>query len=497
MTSASSPAPRLRAIAICTLSIAVLGLAGCASFAGIGSDRQLAQPDSFATDRSLPAGQGAWPSTDWVKQFGDAQLSTLIDEAMAASPTLQQAQARIAAASALAESKGAPLLPSVNAQADFTRNQFSETTIYPAPYGGNWYNEKRAFLTLGYELDLWGKNHAALGQAVSNRKAAEATAQETRLVLASSIASTYSQLATEYALHAILTRTVAQRELLQNITADRVKTGLDTQIERNQSRGSAADARAQLVQSEGQIILTKQQLGALIGKGPDRGLQITEPQMHAITTPALPQNLPLNLLGRRPDIVAARWKVEAATRGIDVAKARFYPDINISASIGFDTLMNANPFTAASKSIAFGPAISLPIFEGGALRANLKGEYASYDLAVGTYNQTLNDAYGDVARQITAIRFIDQQLPIRREALNASTRAYDLAKERYRIGLASQLVVLNAETALLAQQQTLINIEANRRNQQIALFKSLGGGFNAQDAGLAVTESSSATTARP
>lgn len=497
MTSASSPVPRLRAIAICTLSIAVLGLAGCASFAGIGSDRQLAQPDSFATDRSLPAGQGAWPSTDWVKQFGDAQLSTLIDEAMAASPSLQQAQARIAAASALAESKGAPLLPSITAEADVTRNLFSETTIYPAPYGGSWYNEKRAFLSLGYELDLWGKNHAALEQAVSNRKAAEATAQETRLVLASSIASTYSQLATEYALHAVLKRTVAQRELLQNITADRVKTGLDTQIERNQSRGSSADARAQLVQSEGQIILTKQQLGALIGKGPDRGLQITEPQMHAIATPALPQNLPLNLLGRRPDIVAARWKVEAATKGIDVAKARFYPDINISASVGFDTLMNANPFTAASKSIAFGPAISLPIFEGGALRANLKGEYASYDLAVGSYNQTLNDAYGDVARQITAIRFIDQQLPIRREALNSTTRAYDLAKERYRIGLASQLVVLNAETALLAQQQTLINIEANRRNQQIALFKSLGGGFNAQDAGLAVTEPAAATTARP
>jgi len=133
MTSASSPAPRLRAIAICTLSIAVLGLAGCASFAGIGSDRQLAQPDSFATDRSLPAGQGAWPSTDWVKQFGDAQLSTLIDEAMAASPSLQQAQARIAAASALAESKGAPLLPSITAEADVTRNLFPKPRFIRPP----------------------------------------------------------------------------------------------------------------------------------------------------------------------------------------------------------------------------------------------------------------------------------------------------------------------------------------------------------------------------
>lgn len=487
MKSASSPALRLRVIAMCALSIGVLGLSGCASFSGIHSDQHLAQPGDFAVERSLSgASQGQWPTANWVDQFGDPQLSALIAEAIAGNPSLQQAQARIAAAGALAESRGAPLLPSVSADASFTRNLFPETTIYPAPYGGNWYNEKKAFLSLGYELDVWGKNHAALEQAVSQRKAAEASAQETRLVIASSIASAYNQLATEYALHDILQRTVTQRESLQKITADRVKTGLDTQIERSQSQGSSADARAQLVQSEGQITLTRQQIGVLMGKGPDRGLQITAPRMSVLNTPELPSALPLNLLGRRPDIVAARWQVEAAGKDIDVAKARFYPDINLSAMIGFDSLINANPFTAASKSISYGPAISLPIFEGGALRANLKGSYAAYDLAVASYNQTLNDAYGDVAKQITGIRSIDRQLPIRREALSSSQRAYDLARERYRIGLTSQLVVLNAETALLGQQQTLINLEASRRNQQIGLFKALGGGFDAQQAGLAI-----------
>lgn len=491
MKSASSPALRLRVIALCALTIGMLGLSGCASFSGIDSDKHMAQPGDYAAERSL-AGQGQWPAANWVDQFGDAQLSALIAEAMENSPSLQQAQARIASASALAESKGAPLLPTVTADASFTRNLFPETTIYPPPYGGSWYNEKKAFLNLGYELDLWGKNHAALAQAVSQQKAAEAAAQETRLVLASSIASTYNQLATEYALHDIAQRTVNQRESLQRITADRVKTGLDTQIERNQSQGSSAEARAQLVQSEGQITLTRQQLGVLIGKGPDRGLQIAAPRMATLITPELPAQLPLNLLGRRPDIVAARWQVEAATKDIDVAKARFYPDINLSAMIGFDSLLNSNPFTASSKSIAFGPAISLPIFEGGALRANLKGSYASYDMAVASYNQTLNEAYGDVARQITGIRSIDRQLPIRREALASSQRAYDLARERYRIGLTSQLVVLNAETALLGQQQALINLEASKRNQQIGLFKALGGGFDAQQAGLAIV-----TTAAP
>jgi NodT family efflux transporter outer membrane factor (OMF) lipoprotein len=245
------------------------------------------------------------------------------------------------------------------------RNQFSSTSIYPPPYGGNWYNEKKAGLNVGYELDLWNKNQAALEQAISSQKAAQASEQEARLALTASIVSVYSQLAAQYAVQDILQRTVEQRSSLETITADRVGpawTARSTQpVAHQQCR-----CRAQLEQSAGQIVLLRQQLGALTGKGPDRGLQLAPPSMQNLATPGLPADLPLNLLGRRPDIVAARWQVEAASRGIDVAKARFYPDINLSAMIGFDSLVDANPFTAASKSIAFGPAITLPIFEGGA-----------------------------------------------------------------------------------------------------------------------------------
>jgi NodT family efflux transporter outer membrane factor (OMF) lipoprotein len=239
-----------------------------------------------------------------------------------------------------------------------------------------------------------------------------------------------------------------------------------------------------VAENEGQIIMTRQQLGALLGKGPDRGMQIERPRIDTLVTPALPDDVPLNLLGRRPDIVAARWEVEAAGSGIKAAKARFYPDINLSASIGFESLSQANPFTAASRAISFGPALSLPIFDAGALRANLKGQVASYDLAVANYNQTLNEAYADVARQIAAIHSIDAQLPIRREALAAARRGFALAQERYRLGLTSQLVTVSAESTLLSQQQILLGLEVNRRNQQIGLFKALCGGFDAKSAGL-------------
>ena len=470
---------------IALLSVfAAFAISGCANYSGIGDGNKIARPDDFATKQSVTTGGGAWPAVDWVAQFGDPQLTALIDEAMASNPTLQQAQARINAANAAAEGRGAALLPSVNAQASYIRNRFSDTSIYPPPYGGAWWNSKTAMLNLSYELDLWGKNQAALAQAVSQQKAAQASAQQARLALASSIASTYNQLAAEYALQDILNRTVVQRGTLQKITANRVQNGLDSQVERNQSVGSEADARAQLAENEGEIILTRQQLGALLGKGPDRGMQLTRPRVATLVTPALPDDLPLNLLGRRPDIVAARWQVEAAESGIKEAKARFYPDINLSASIGFDSLANANPFTAASKVINFGPAISLPIFDAGALRAGLKSQVAAYDLAVANYNQALNDAYADVAHQIAAIHSIDVQLPIRREAVTAAQRGYALAQERYRLGLASQLTTVGAESTLLSQQQILLSLEVNRRNQQIGLFKALGGGFDAGSTGL-------------
>lgn len=481
-----TPAPARPAAAM--LGAALLAaclLPGCASFKGIGDGEKPAQPSDFAT-QSLQVRQdgGTWPAMDWINQFGDPQLAALIDEAMASSPTLQQAQARINAANATAEGRGAVLLPSVNAQASFIRNRFSETSLYPPPYGGGWYNSQTAMLKVGYELDLWGKNHAALAQAVSQQKAAQANAQQARLALASAIASSYNQLAGLYALQDVLQRTVAQRSTLQNITANRVQNGLDTQVERNQSIGSSADARAQLVDLQGQIVVTRQQLGALLGKGPDRGLQIAVPRMQQLATPPLPADLPLDLLGRRPDIVAARWQVEAAGSGIKQAKARFYPDINLSASIGIETLASGNPFLAANRAITFGPAISLPIFDAGALRANLKGQVAAYDLAVANYNQALNDAYADVANQIAAIHAIDAQLPIRREALEASRRGFELAQDRYRLGLVSQLTTVAAESTLLSQQQIMLNLETSRRNQQIGLFKALGGGFDARVAGL-------------
>ena len=456
----------------------MLTLGGCVNYIGIKSSKKIAKPSQYPINKSTPKQNGHWPTTNWAKQFGDPQLVSLINEALANNPSLQAAQARVVQARALAKSKQSGLFPTANLQSQVARGRLSET-LFPPSFGiGGWFTLGEFLSRINYDLDLWGKNLANYKQALSQEKTSEATAQEARLSIAISVASTYNQLAYYYALRQVLRRTVAQRVALDKISLIRLRSGLDTQVQINQSRNTTANAKTQLLDIEGQIILTRQQLGTLLGAGPDRGLTIKNPRLMSVNTPKLPADLPLHLLGRRPDIVGARWSVEAACQGVNNAKAQFYPDVNLAALAGFLSLGLNHLFENASTEYQFGPALSLPIFDGGNLRAQLRGQYGKYEEAVANYNLTLNNALSDVATQITAIHSTDQQLSAQKEALYASERAYNVARYQYRTGLASQLVVLDAETLFLNAQQSRLQLVANRRNLQIAMIKALGGGFN-------------------
>lgn len=463
---------------ICMIVSTLTPLSGCVNYMGIHSQKKIAQPSQFPTPKSIPKQNGHWPTTNWAKEFGDPQLILLINEALSKNPSLQVAQARVVQARALVESKQSALLPTANLQSQVARGRLSKTLFPPYLGIGGWFTLGAFLSRINYDLDLWGKNTANYKQALSQEKASEAAAQEARLSIAASVASTYNQLAYYYALRQVLRRTVAQRVALSKISLVRLKSGLDTQVQINQSKNTTANARTQLLDIEGQIILTRHQLGTLLGAGPDRGLTINNPRLMSVNTPKLPAHLPLHLLGRRPDIVGARWSVEAACQGVTHAKAQFYPDVNLAALAGFLSLGLNNLFTNASTQYQIGPALSLPLFDGGNLRAQLRGQYGKYEEAVAQYNLTLNNALSDVADQITAIRSTEQQLSTQTEALDTSQRAYNLAKYQYRTGLASQLVVLDAETLFLNAQQTRLQLVANRRHLQIALIKALGGGFN-------------------
>jgi NodT family efflux transporter outer membrane factor (OMF) lipoprotein len=452
-------------------------LSACANYAGIHSDQQIAQPQSYETTQSIPSESGHWPAAGWADQFGDAQLKALLAEALKNSPSLDQARARVAAANAYSETAKANTMPKVGADYSLTRQQFSGTALVPPPYAGSWQTENKLLASASYDLDLWGKNREALKAAISQRQASEADAEVVKLTLNTSIARAYNQLARLYDMRDIAAKEVAQRDQIERIAAGRIATGLDTEVERKTAQANVATSHASLTALDGQILTTRYQIAALLGAGPDRGLTIQRPALGMGNEVLLPDNLPADLVSRRPDLVAARWRVDALTHDVKEAKAEFYPDINLSAAIGLDAFGFGRLLTAASRTASAGPAIHLPIFDGGALRAQLKGRYADFDYAVATYNQTLVTALSDVATQLGQIRSSDAQLIDAQTAQQAAHRADELALVQYKAGLTNQLTVLNADMNALQADQAVVDLKMNRRDQQIALAAALGGGY--------------------
>src|SRR6201996_8346944 len=272
MKSLSLSAPAFPTRAAVAAAVTALALSGCANYFGIKNDNKIASTSQFEASQSLPAEGGQWPALDWAGQFGDPQLPKLIAEALEGNPTIAQAQARIAKASSYIESSRSALYPKVNGSYSWTREIFSENSIYPPPFGGTWYNENNVLASASWDLDLWGKNRERLGQAVSQEKAAEADMQQARVTLAASVASTYNQLAQLYAFRDIAAREIANRQDIGRITNGRVTAGLDTNVERQTANGNIATSQTNLSDLDGQIANVRYQLGALLGKGPDPGL---------------------------------------------------------------------------------------------------------------------------------------------------------------------------------------------------------------------------------
>ena len=468
--------------------MAALLVAGCASMQDASTRASPDDPGRLAAANSLagtPVSAAAWPKADWWRELGDLQLDELIDEALAGSPTLKVAEARTRKALAAAQTSRSALFPRIDADLAITRERFSEHGLVPPPAAGTWDSFNQLQATLSWEIDLWGKNRSAYESALGEARAAEIDAYAARLALSVAIANAYVQMQRAYLQLDVADATLAQREQIYALTRERNAAGIDSRLELKQAEAALPETRERITQLQESLQLARNQLAALIGQGPDRGLAIARPGAIADGALALPSALPAELLGRRPDIVAQRWRVEAARKDIDVAKAEFYPNVNLLAFVGLQSIGSAGFLSAASRIIGFGPAVSLPIFEGGRLRGNLAGKNADYDIAVERYNQTLADAMRDVVDQLASFRSVDEQRTQQRLAQATAQEAYDLALLRYREGLGNYLQVLSAESQLLDQRSLDADLQARRLELSIALVRALGGGFEAAAAPVA------------
>ena len=452
-------------------ALAVALLAGCADMSGIAPQARMRDAATLGLAAPDPAAEAP---PDWWRGFHDAQLDALVAQALQGNPSLGQAAARLARAEAFAETARAAQGPRLDASLDVTRQRYSANGPYPPGQAGATSSVETARLSGSWALDFFGQNRAALESALGAAEAARADAQAARLLLASSVAQTYFQLARVQAQLVVAERTLAQRAETLRLVQGRVAAGLDTRLELRQSEGALPEARQQIEALREQEALARNALGALVSE-PKTALALTPQALAAIEPIAIPDTLPADLLGRRPDVAAARWRVEAGTQDVAVARAQFYPNVSLTAFVGLASVGLDRFIEAGSREWGAGPALRLPIFDAGRLRANLRGKSADLDAAVESYNAALLDAVRDAADQLASRGAIARQMAEQRQAGAAAEDAYAIARRRYEAGLGNYLQVLAAESQVLAQRRQAVDLAARRLDNQVAVARALGG----------------------
>lgn len=461
--------------------LALLLLTGCAGVPGGAPAAVPLAPESLAAAQSLPADPAAaWPGEGWWRDIGDPQLTALVEEGLANSPDLAMALARWRNAAAVAQQAGGATLPSLDVQGDATFDKQSYNNGFPRAFmPQGWNDTGQLVASLGFDLDIWGRNRAALAAARGEARAAELEARQARLLLASGIAAAYVDLARLTAERDTHRAMLDARKGSRDLVGRRVAQGLDVRSNLLLAEAAAATSASDLAAAEEAIALRRHQIAVLLGAGPDRGLSIAAPVLPAVTAGGLPDGVTTALAGRRPDIAAARERVEAAAARVRVARADFFPAISLGALVGFQSLGLGNLLEADSSFGSVGPAVSLPVFRGGALRGQYRGVQAGYDAAVADYDRTVLAAYQQVADAVTSRAAQAARLVQLRAALAATQEARALAARRYEGGLATRIEVLSAEDRMLQARLAVNAVEAALRGSEIALIRSLGGGFAA------------------
>jgi NodT family efflux transporter outer membrane factor (OMF) lipoprotein len=470
-----------RSSKLALLACALAVLAGCADMGNVKPQATQLKPAELNPGKAIAGASEniAWPEERWWEALHDEQLNKLVTAALSDNPNLRATLARVRQAEALTGVAKAATQPRVDASASADRELYSAHSTIPAPLAGNYAWKNTATLSGSYDLDLWGRNRDALAAALDDVHMAAAESQMARLTLETSIVRTYIQLSLEYALQDSVADNLAQRQRILDITRRRKAAGLASDLDVTSIETTLPAGRREQEQYGESIALLRNQLATLIGKGPGDGDTIARPllTLGATRGDGVPATLPAELVGRRPDIVAQRWRVEAAGTRIDVAKKDFYPNINLAAFAGMQSLGFGHFLDASSRMRGITPAISLPVFDGGRLRSQLGNQTAVYDGAVEQYNATVIQAMSDVANAVVKIESVRQQDELAQRALDSARRQQQLSEKAYRAGLTDTLNVINAQLTLLNEQQQMAQVASKQLDNYALLMSALGGGI--------------------
>ena len=458
-------------------------MAGCASTHGIAPQQSALDPSSLDVGAAVRAADRSaqWPDSDWWRRYGDTQLDSLVGAAIAGNPSLAAADARVREANSLAGVAAAALEPHVTGDLSIARHHWANNPRYYGPGTladqTTWNNT--GTLGLSYHLDLWGGDERAHERTLDTVHERAADERAARLELEVNLVRAYVDFSKQFALLDIATDTLARQQQLSALARRRLAGGIGTQLEVSQADAPLPEYERQIEAVREAIELDRNQLAALTGQGPGAGAALTRPALVLDAPVALPSVLPAELIGHRPDVVAARWAVAGAARGIDVAHAAFYPNIDLMASLGGFAVGGAlfQFLHAGNGAWTAGPALSLPIFDGGALRGRLGAAAAGYDEAVDHYNATVVAALKQIADEIVQLHSLATQQDDAERSASAAERSYRLAQVGYQRGLNDYVNVIVSETQWLAARQGVAQVRAARLAAYASLMGALGGGL--------------------
>ncbi|MGF6933490.1 NodT family efflux transporter outer membrane factor (OMF) lipoprotein [Paraburkholderia sp. UCT70] len=468
--------------ALSTALASALLLSACITSGGIHTHESMIDPTALDPGAALRATQAdaKWPAGGWWRQWNDPQLDTLVQDATEGNPGLRAVEERIDAARFQAQIAGAAKLPQLDASGSFERRRYARYTT-PAPPGGTtvWSNSIQA--DLSYDLDLWGKSRAIREGALDNVHATAADARFAEVELQTAVVRSYVQLSLQYSLLDVYRAVQTEQQRTLDIAMRRWHAGVGSGLEVSQAQTQLAMSTTRVQQAQQQLALERISIAGLAGKGPGYGDSLRRPSLALSVPVTLPASLPAELIGHRADVVAGRWRVLEADKGIDAAHADFYPDINLlaTASLGSAATFGGflNFLNSDGVGHGVGAAISLPMFDGGRRRGNYGVAVASRDAVVDAYNQSIVNAMQGVAAEVVSLRSLEQQQASVENTLESARKSFQLADTGYRSGITEFLNVLAAQNEQLQQEESLAAIQAKRLDAWALLMKDLGGGY--------------------
>ncbi|HEX2586506.1 MAG TPA: efflux transporter outer membrane subunit [Steroidobacteraceae bacterium] len=462
------------------LSISALLLTACVSSPQFDAASTITQAPVSLHTANESTSVSAWPATDWWTQFNDDTLNSLISQALKTAPSLASAEARFSTARATVQLTDADGLH-IEAYADASRQRLSDNGLFsPKFLGFNWYNQADLGLKGSYAFDFWHKRSNSVAAAVDDAHTAQAQRDSVALSLSTAIAQSYFGWQSDEIQISILS---SQQQLAEK-RRDIVKARVDAEVEVVDGLYVAdmeiANLRELIAAGQHSAQLRRVTIAALLGVSVDALPAFTQRALPPVEL-QLPNNLGIDLLGRRPDINASRWQVEAAQRRVQSARAEFFPDISISALAGLSSIQFDKLLEAGSAAPSIGAAIHLPIFDSGRLRAQYGLRATQVNAAILSYNETVVNAARDVALYATQMQQIAAQQQERKAQFAAAESLLDVATARNQQGLSDARAKLSAQQSLQQQQLAMNNLNAAAIAAQINLVMALGGGYQSAD----------------